>query len=140
MSDPHNISNGRPVDSGANPADGKHRDHASADYQQQMQHDVASKEHRKIAARQNQRNVWYGLGMFGLVGWSIAVPTVVGTFAGIWMDRHFHMSASWTLMGLFGGLGLGCWIAWYWIHREGLTDEFVESPENTHNDSEEETE
>ena len=96
------------------------------DYQREMQHDVAKREQRKIASRQDQRSIWYGLGMFGLVGWSIAVPTVVGIFIGLWLDRQLDQPFSCTLMGLFMGLVFGCWIAWYWVRREGSFDDAVD--------------
>ena len=80
---------------------------------------MASKEQRKIKARREQgRSIWYGLGMFGLVGWSIAVPTLVGISIGVWVDRTWQHEFSCTLMCLFIGVVIGCSIAWYWVSRE----------------------
>jgi len=80
---------------------------------------VASKEARKIKARREKdRGVWFGLGMFGLVGWSVAVPTVIGVALGIWIDRRWPGPYSWTLMGLIVGVIVGCINAWYWVKRE----------------------
>ena len=62
----------------------------------------------------------YGLGMFGLVGWSIAIPTVMGIAIGIWIDHIWQHRFSWTLMCLFMGVVMGCSIAWYWVKRESL--------------------
>lgn len=74
---------------------------------------------RKQRAReQNQRTAWFGLGMFGLVGWSIAIPTLLGTFLGLWLDDLYPGRASWTLTFLILGLALGCFNAWYWIKQE----------------------
>lgn len=67
--------------------------------------------------RQDKR-VWFGLGMFGIVGWSIAVPTVAGAFLGIWIDSSITGRYSWTLMLFMAGLCLGCYNAWYWIQKE----------------------
>jgi ATP synthase protein I len=62
---------------------------------------VGSKETRKIKARREKdRGVWFGLGMFGLVGWSVAIPTVIGVALGVWIDRTWPGPYSWTLMGL----------------------------------------
>lgn len=84
---------------------------------------VAKKEQRKLKARrEGGRSVWYGLGMFGLVGWSIAVPTVIGTVIGIWIDRTWQLGFSGTLTSLFVGVVMGCAIAWYWVKREGLME------------------
>jgi ATP synthase protein I len=62
---------------------------------------------------------WFGLGMFGLVGWSVAVPTLLGVALGVWLDRRWPAShASWTLTFLLIGAALGCLNAWYWIRQE----------------------
>jgi ATP synthase protein I len=80
---------------------------------------VGIKEARKLKAhREKDRGIWFGLGMFGLVGWAVAIPTLIGIALGIWLDETFVDSYSWTLMGLFIGVILGCLNAWYWINRE----------------------
>jgi ATP synthase protein I len=80
---------------------------------------VGSKEQRKIRARQKRNHgIWFGLGMFGVVGWAIAVPVVVGTFIGIWIDLHWPSAYSWTLMLLVIGLFIGCMNAWFWIQKQ----------------------
>ena len=80
---------------------------------------VGKKAERKlIAQNQRQKNVWFGLGMFGLVGWSVAVPTLIGIVLGIWIDRLWPSRISWTISLLFIGVVLGCWQAWQWIKRE----------------------
>ncbi len=90
-------------------------------YQDELSEQVAKKEQRKMKARREQgRSIWYGLGMFGLVGWSIAVPTLVGIAIGIWIDRTWQHKFSCTLMCLFVGVVIGCSIAWYWVKRESL--------------------
>ena len=84
---------------------------------------VATKEGRRIRARQEKdRGVWFGLGMFGLVGWSVAVPTVIAIALGIWIDAKWPSSYSWTLMFLIIGVGVGCLNAWYWVRRESKRD------------------
>jgi len=84
---------------------------------------VGEKEMRKIRARREKdRGVWFGLGMFGLVGWSVAIPTLVGIAAGIWIDKTASGPYSWTLMGLFVGVVLGCLNAWYWVKRKSRHD------------------
>lgn len=80
---------------------------------------VADKAARKLEARQTQhRNVWFGLGMFGMVGWSIVVPTLLGLALGIWLDRRLPVVFSWTITLLFAGIVLGCLNAWFWVTRE----------------------
>jgi ATP synthase protein I len=89
------------------------------EYQDELSEQVAKKEQRKIKARREQdRSIWHGLGMFGLVGWSVAIPTVIGTAVGVWIDRTWQHRFSCTLMCLFVGVVIGCSIAWYWIKQE----------------------
>ena len=81
---------------------------------------VASKAARRIKARGERRHgLWFGLGMFGLVGWSVAIPTVAGIALGLWIDRTWPSHVSWTLTLLFVGMVLGCLNAWRWLKREG---------------------
>ncbi len=81
---------------------------------------VAARTARKHRAREQDHSVWFGLGMFGVVGWSVALPTLLGIAVGLWLDDRLASSgASWTLTFLGVGLGLGCLIAWQWIRREG---------------------
>ncbi|HSF29120.1 MAG TPA: AtpZ/AtpI family protein [Candidatus Tectomicrobia bacterium] len=80
---------------------------------------VGAKEERKLKARgERNHDVWFWLGMFGLVGWSVALPTVIGVALGVWIDKSWPSRFSWTLMLLFIGVALGCMNAWYWIKRE----------------------
>ena len=68
--------------------------------------------------RMVQQTVWFGLGMSGLIGWSVAVPTVVGAMIGLWWDNHHPGAHSWTLMLLTIGLCVGCANAWHWVDQE----------------------
>jgi ATP synthase protein I len=80
---------------------------------------VASKASRKIRMQHdNSQGVWFGLGMSGLIGWSVAVPTVLGVIAGIWIDSRHPSGHSWTLMLLVIGLLLGCATAWRWVSQQ----------------------
>jgi ATP synthase protein I len=56
--------------------------------------------------------------MFGLVGWSVAIPTLIGIAIGLWLDRRWPGEVSWTLTFLILGITLGCLNAWYWIKQE----------------------
>lgn len=85
----------------------------------QFPSEVQDRERRKLRARQHPPEVsWFGLGMFGMVGWSVAIPTVVGIFVGLWIDLKWPGPHSWTLMLLVIGLILGCLNAWFWVNRE----------------------
>ncbi|RZB32044.1 MAG: ATP synthase protein I [Desulfobacteraceae bacterium Eth-SRB1] len=80
---------------------------------------VGAKEVRKIKARrEKERVVWFGLGMFGVIGWSVVIPTLLGIGLGIWIDIKWPSRYSWTLMLLIIGVILGCLNAWLWIVSE----------------------
>jgi ATP synthase protein I len=73
---------------------------------------------RRIRARDKSENLWFWLGMMGLVGWSVAIPTVIGVAIGVWIDSRTAGSISWTLTFLFIGVVIGCLQAWFWVKRE----------------------
>lgn len=60
-----------------------------------------------------------GIGTFGMIGWSIAVPTVGGAFLGLWLDRVVPQSFSWAIALILGGVFLGVVIATAWVRKEG---------------------
>jgi ATP synthase protein I len=80
--------------------------------------------------------VWFGLGMFGVIGWSVAIPTLIGVALGLWIDKGWPSQFSWTLMLLIGGVMIGCMSAWYWVRKSGRfnevngDDEEEETPED----------
>lgn len=80
---------------------------------------VGAKAERKLRARRNSaKGVWFGLGMMGLIGWSVVIPTLLGAALGIWIDNRHPGSLSWTLMLLIIGLIIGCSNAWHWVSEE----------------------
>lgn len=80
---------------------------------------VAAKAARKLKAqRAGTQTAWFGLGMSGLIGWSVATPTLAGALLGLWLDRRHPGPHSWTLALLVAGLCLGCANAWHWVSRE----------------------
>jgi len=80
---------------------------------------VGEKAKRKIRAQRNEsRTIWLGLGMMGLIGWSVAIPTLLGAALGLWLDKQYPVSFSWTLTMLIVGLFIGCLNAWHWVEKE----------------------
>jgi len=80
---------------------------------------VTAKASRKLRMQKDgQQTVWFGLGMSGLIGWCVAVPTVVGAMIGLWWDNRHPGTHSWTLMLLTIGLCVGCANAWRWVNQE----------------------
>lgn len=85
----------------------------------QISAQIGIKERRKLKARmEKNRGVWFGLGMFGLVGWSVAIPALMAVALGVWLDEKLDDPYSWTLMMIFIGIGIGCLNAWYWVKKE----------------------
>ena len=90
---------------------------------------IAEKEKQKLKALRNKnKGVWMGLGMMGMVGWSVAVPTLLGAVLGFWLDKKYPQTFSWTLSCLVAGLCIGSIIAWYWVDKQD---------KEMHNDKEE---
>jgi ATP synthase protein I len=92
---------------------------------------VAVKAARKLRGqREGNRSVWFGLGMSGLIGWSVAVPTLLGAMLGLWWDRNHPGVHSWTLALLAAGLVIGCANAWHWVSQQDKA--MREEPEDDH--------
>jgi len=79
---------------------------------------IGAKAARKLKARKSTQGVWFGLGMMGLVGWSVVVPTLLGAALGLWLDQHHPGKHAWTLALLVVGLAIGCLNAWYWVAQQ----------------------
>ena len=80
---------------------------------------VDAKAARKLRARRDGApGVWSGLGMMGLIGWSVVVPTLLGAALGLWLDSHYPGAHRWTLALLMAGLVLGCLNAWRWVAEQ----------------------
>ncbi|MBN2365355.1 MAG: ATPase F0F1 [Calditrichaeota bacterium] len=81
---------------------------------------IEKKESRKQKSRRDkeEKSIWFGMGMFGLIGWSVAIPTLLFLAIGIWIDSVTEGTISWTLTFLFIGVVLGCLNAWHWVKKE----------------------
>ncbi len=84
----------------------------------------AKKETRKLKARREKRYsaLVKGLRMTGLVGWTVATPTLIGWPLENGLMKPGRQLFSWTLTLLMVGLILGCFHAWYWLKRESKHD------------------
>ena len=84
-----------------------------------MAKQVGAKAERKLRARRDGApGVWSGLGMMGLIGWSVVVPTLAGAALGLWLDSHHPGAHPWSLALLMAGLVLGCLTAWPWVAQQ----------------------
>ena len=93
---------------------------------------LSSDEKRKVRSlKQPSGRILSGFSLFGLIGWSIAVPTVIGALLGSWLDQHHPGPYSWTLSLLVAGLTLGCFNAWNWLNQEESNITMKENKEPT---------
>ena len=82
--------------------------------------DIARQAKRMKSTRDNPGpSPLRGIGTFGMIGWSIAVPTVGGAFLGLWLDRVTPQGFSWTIALILGGVVIGAFISASWINKEG---------------------
>ena len=81
-------------------------------------HEIERKEQRRLKAQHCRRSVLHGFGWFGLIGWSVALPALLGAALGLWIDREYPSGRSWTLMLMMLGLLLGCAAAWHFVASE----------------------
>lgn len=92
------------------------------DDRRQFGHTVGRKANRRLAARRRGDDVLFWLGMLGLIGWSVAIPTVAGVALGLWLERVAPAPFSWVLTMLVVGLTLGLLNAWMWVRRESADE------------------
>jgi ATP synthase protein I len=79
---------------------------------------VAQREALRIRGlKHRNETVWFGLGMFGIIGWAVAIPTLIGIALGLWIDRTWPTQYSWALMFLVVGVIVGCINAAYWVRK-----------------------
>ncbi len=76
------------------------------------------RERRDRWRREGERSIGRNLAMIGSLGWTIVIPTLLGIFAGRWLDRTFASGVFWTLGLLVVGLAVGCALAWNRMQRE----------------------
>ncbi|AWK88186.1 AtpZ/AtpI family protein [Azospirillum thermophilum] len=84
------------------------------------------RERRERWLATGERPMARNLALIGALGWLVVTPTLLGLFAGRWLDRSLGGPPGggegpgifWTVSLLFAGLVLGCRMAWDRIHRE----------------------
>ncbi|MEO8182315.1 MAG: AtpZ/AtpI family protein [Deltaproteobacteria bacterium] len=80
---------------------------------------VGAQAARRLQARRNATpGIWFGMGMMGLIGWSVVVPTLLGAGLGLWLDKQHPGKHAWALALLVAGLMIGCLNAWHWVAKE----------------------
>jgi len=95
-----------------------------SDHREKFREEIKRKQKkRQKAEKEKYRSMWFGLGMFGVVGWLVMIPVIIFTAIGIWIDSAYPGPVSWTLILMFTGLILGLLNAWIWIKKQRETIE-----------------
>jgi len=86
------------------------------DARRSLARDVDRLQRREPSAR----SFWRSLSVLGTVGWSIALPAVLGAWLGHRLDLRLDSGVRFTLMALTAGVMLGSFVAWRVVreHRE----------------------
>lgn len=87
-------------------------------HEEELLEEIRKQSEKKIKAKEEGSEIMFGLGLFGIVGWSIAIPTVIGIALGVYLDKKFTQSFSWTITLLFAGVIMGSFNAWRWIQEK----------------------
>lgn len=75
-------------------------------------------ERRARWAREGERPIWKNMSMFGALGWLIVIPTLIGVFAGRWLDDKLGSGITITGALTFLGASLGFYLAWKRMNQE----------------------
>jgi ATP synthase protein I len=62
------------------------------------------------------------LGTLGILGWSVAIPILIGIVLGRWLDSLLGTGPILMIVFLLAGIALGCGGAWRWIKKR-IADE-----------------
>lgn len=74
-------------------------------------------ERRRRRKEQNAKDTsfWTSVGAMGTVGWSVSLPTALGTLLGRWLDGRLESGHVFMMFFMLVGLIVGCVIAWRMI-------------------------
>ncbi len=68
--------------------------------------------------REGERPLWKNLSMVGALGWLIVTPTLIGVFAGRWLDGALGTGVTFSGALTFAGACLGFYLAWRRMNDE----------------------
>lgn len=84
------------------------------EYKKRLLRKIERQENRGQA---NKPDSFLWLRVFGMIGWSVVVPPLLGILLGMWIDGWTHSRYSFTLTLMLGGLAFGCFNAWTWLKQ-----------------------
>lgn len=83
---------------------------------------IRKKARRLGLARARHGSAWRHLAQVGVLGWLFILPVLLGVFLGHLVAVRTGGQAP-LLVGLFGGLAIGAYVAWRQIRRSIETDD-----------------
>ncbi|TCP39970.1 AtpZ/AtpI family protein [Rhodovulum marinum] len=75
-------------------------------------------ERRATWEKEGERPLWKNMSMIGALGWLIVMPTLLGVFAGRWLDGMLGTGVTFSGALTFVGAGLGFYLAWKRMNQE----------------------
>ena len=77
---------------------------------------IENKIGRRMSRKSGSITTLRAFALLGIIGWSVAVPVIVGAYVGRWLD-HTHGTRL-TLSFIIMGFVFGCYDAYYWLSKE----------------------
>jgi ATP synthase protein I len=77
-----------------------------------MLRQVSAKQDSLKRAEAQKNTFWESVAILGVVGWSVALPSLGGVALGVWLDRRWPGRFPWTVTLFAAGLAFGCLTAW----------------------------
>ena len=75
------------------------------------------RERRARGERDSRRSIGRDLAQVGALGWTIVIMTLLGIYAGRWLDHRLGTGIACTLALLLAGVTVGCVLAWQRLTR-----------------------
>lgn len=86
---------------------------------EEMQDAIRRRQSRRASwEKDGERPLWKNLSMVGALGWLVVVPTLVGVFAGRWLDGLLGTGVTISGALIFAGASLGFYLAWKRMNEE----------------------
>jgi len=76
----------------------------------------------RLLERRRATSVAAKIALVGALGWLVALPTLLGTWAGRALDAWFDSGIVWTAAGITLGVSLGSYLLWKSLPRRGGGD------------------
>jgi len=73
---------------------------------------VGAKQESLQRAEAQKNTFWSSIALLGVVGWSVALPSLGGIALGLWIDGRWPGRISWAATLFVVGLVYGCASAW----------------------------